>query len=362
MDAAAEIVERAGRRVPGSAEWAAEIRRALVPRFDADSSGRIDRRMEVASVPCAVWQAITSTHGTMLRALGFDDGAGYSGDRIGIDVAVRTDARSRVASCEASASPSVVRRVRPATVAARAATTPTGNYSPLDAIAGLRSLPEEEKRFAARTLLMAFYDADRSGYLDTGRELDAISCPVWGALADVFPGFAEEYGFIAGPGGARQPFRGNIVFNIAEHLAEPAFRRVTACRAGRAPPVTAAEAPAAADQELHLPASLVQFIDLETAVRIARLTQRAEPGSAAWAAVVRSTLLEEYDLDRSGVLDAAIEVEAVPCVVWSTVRATYGADLGGLGFGGTSRYLGDRIGIAGGQREAVRRRLQACGV
>jgi hypothetical protein len=76
---------------------------------------------------------------------------------------------------------------------------------------------------------------------------------------------------------------------------------------------------------------------------------------------VRSALLEEYDLDRSGVLDAAIEVEAVPCVVWSTIRSTYGADLGGLGFSGTSRYLGDRIGISGGQREVVTRRLQGCG-
>ena len=361
MDAAAEIVERAGRRVPGSAEWAAEIRRALVPRFDADSSGRIDRRMEIASVPCAVWQAITSTHATMLRSLGFDDGASFAGDRIGIDVAVRADARARVESCEASASPSVVRRLRPAAAAAGTWRTPTGNYSPLDAIAGLRSLPEEEKRFAARILLMAFYDADRSGYLDTGRELDAITCPVWGALADVFPRFAEEYGFVAGPGGVRQPFRGNIVFNIAEHLAEPAFKHVTACRAGTTPPVTAIEAPAAADQEIRLPASLVQFIDLEMAVRIARLTQRTEPGSAAWAAVVRSELLEEYDLDRSGVLDSTIEVEAVPCVVWSTIRSTYGANLSGLGFAGTNRYLGDRLGIAGGQREVVTRRLQACG-
>lgn len=359
MDAAAEIVARAGRGAPGSAEWAVEVRRGLIPRYDADSSGRIDRRMEVAMIPCAVWQAISSTHATMLRALGFDDGSNYFGDRIGIDAGVRVDARARVEACTASALPSVARRMRSRASVGRSAATPTGNYSPVDALAGLRSLPEEEKRFAARTLLMGFYDGDRSGYLDTGRELDAIPCQVWGALADVFPRFAEEYGFVAGPGGVRQPFRGNILFNIAEHLAEPTSKRVTACRDGVTPPPTRSET-SSPSEDLRLPASLVQFIDMTTAVRIAHLTQRIEPGSAAWAALIRNVLVEEYDLDGSGLLDTALEIEVVPCVVWNTVRATYGASLTALGFGGTNRYLGDRIGIAPAHREEVTRRLQAC--
>lgn len=359
MDAAAEIVAQAGKRVVGSAEWATEVRRGLVPRYDADSSGRLDRRMEIASVPCAVWQAISLTHSTMLRALGFDDGSNYVGDRIGIDAGVRVDARARIEACAALALPSVARRMRtPASVVGPAA-VPTGSYSPVDAIAGLRSLPEEEKRFAARTLLMAFYDGDRSGYLDTGRELDAIPCQVWGVLADVFPRFAEEYGFVAGPGGVRQPFRGNIAFNIAEHLAEPTSKRVTACRNGVAPPPTRSATPAAS-ADLRLPASLVQFIDMTTAVRIARLTQRVEPGSAAWAALIHSVLLEEYDLDGSGLLDATDEIDAVPCVVWNTVRASFGSSLTALGFGGTNRYLGDRLGIAAARREEVTRRLQTC--
>lgn len=359
MDAAAEIVARAGKRVAGSAEWATEVRRGLVPRYDADSSGRIDRRMEVASVPCAVWQAIASTHATMLQALGFVNGGSYMGDRIGIDAGVRVDARARIEACATLAQPSVTRRMRTPTSVGGPVAVTTGGYSPVDAIAGLRSLPEDEKRFAARTLLMAFYDGDHSGYLDTGRELDAIPCQVWGVLADVFPRFAEEYGFVAGPGGVRQPFRGNIAFNIAEHLAEPTSRRVTACRDGVTPPPTRSETPAARE-DLRLPASLVQFIDMTTAVRIAHQTQRVEPGSAAWAAIIHSVLLEEYDLDGSGMLDATDEIGAVPCVVWHTVRATFGSSLTALGFGGTNRYVGDRIGIAATQREEVTRRLQTC--
>ncbi|MFN0098431.1 MAG: hypothetical protein ACKVS7_07145 [Gemmatimonadaceae bacterium] len=362
LDAANEILERAGRRAPGSADWASDVRRLLLERFDGDASGLLDRRMEIAAVPCAVWQAIVGTHATVVRGLGFEDGAAYAGDRIGIASPVRTDARTRLEGCASGAGSSVSRRIRAAAPSAAAATVrPSGSYSPVDALVGVRAFPEEERRLAARTIMLAFYDLDRSGYLDAGLELDAITCQVWSAMSDVFPGFAEAYGFVPDPTGTRLPFRGTILLNLVEALAEPAGARITACRNGRQPPATAVATVPVTQHEVRLPAALAQYLDAGIAVRLARATLRFEPGSAGWAAAVQLVLIEEYDLDGSGLIDAADEIDAIPCIVWSTVRATHGGGLAPLGFGGTGSYFGDRIGVAARVRDQATRRLESCG-
>ena len=59
-------------------------------------------------------------------------------------------------------------------------------------------------------------------------------------------------------------------------------------------------------------------------------------------------------------LDSAAEIDAVPCVVWSTVLATYSNALAGLGFDSANQYLGDLIGVSSGQRTLAGTRILAC--
>jgi hypothetical protein len=233
--------------------------------------------------------------------------------------------------------------------------------SPAAALAGIRGVTSVENRqLAARTILLSFYDLDRSGYLDTAAELDAISCEVWMSLPVAFPNFAEEYGFLDASDVPGRQYRGSIVFNLSERLEEPAIRRFSACASGNAPPPTSADQVQGGGTVLMVPTSLREFLDTEAAARIAQASVRSEPGSASWAAAVRSVLVDRYDLDGSGAIDTGREVDEIPCVVWVTVQRTYGAVLSDLGLGGDGPYAADRIGIAVGQRARASETVSAC--
>jgi hypothetical protein len=105
---------------------------------------------------------------------------------------------------------------------------------------------------------------------------------------------------------------------------------------------------------------LKEFLDLETSAQIVQAAIAAQPGSAAWAATVRSVLINHYDLDGSGSLDQSEELDEVPCTVWSTIEATYGAPLSGVVVGNQDRFLGDELGIAFEQRSYTQSRLASC--
>ena len=105
---------------------------------------------------------------------------------------------------------------------------------------------------------------------------------------------------------------------------------------------------------------LQEFLDLLTASRIARASVGVSPGSVRWATLVQGTLLNHYDLDGSGSLDQTDEIIEVPCAVWKTIEATYGAPLADLGMGRGGEYLGDQIGVDIGQLELVGARVAAC--
>jgi hypothetical protein len=362
METAAELVRSVGSAESGSADWAAAVKSVLVEHFDQDASGLLDHAEEVDAIPCQVWQAVASTHEEFLEDLGFTGAAPYLGDRIGVAAAQRQVVPGNVRTCTRGSQPVAARRVRSnAARTAPAAARPTASPAIASTIARLSVVAVEENRqVAARTILLSSFDYDRSGYIDTADELDAMSCEVWKSLDVAFPDFASAYGFIEGAAPTEQRYRGSIIFNISARLRGPAGRRAMACLRDEVPPPTSPDEVGALAELIRVPTPLQEFLDTETAVQIARGTLRLEPGSAAWASAVRTVLLAEYDLDRSGVIDARDEIDAVPCVVWRTIEATYGSTLAGLGFAESGQYLGDRIGVAEAERIHAGHRILAC--
>lgn len=76
---------------------------ALSP-FDLDHSGRIDRRHEVAAVPCTAWRALDATARTDLGvsaavALGAGPGLRWAGGGEGIDASMRAAVRRALGRC-----------------------------------------------------------------------------------------------------------------------------------------------------------------------------------------------------------------------------------------------------------------------
>jgi len=225
---------------------------------------------------------------------------------------------------------------------------------------GLGGVPNEERRYLpAKTVLLAMFDLDRSGYVDMAAELDAIPCEVWEALDVTFPGFAQRFGFVNPT--PSNPYRGNIDFNISDRLQPSAGRRIVACQNGSTPPATSSvETDPQPNLEITIPVELREFLDLETAASIARSGTGMQPGSAAWAAMVRAVLLSNYDLDGSQSLDRAEELDEVPCLVWTTVEATYGAPLSALLLGRGEQFLGTEVGISFEQASYADALVQSC--
>jgi hypothetical protein len=102
--------------------------------------------------------------------------------------------------------------------------------------------------------------------------------------------------------------------------------------------------------------------DAHVAERIAGLP---EGGSAGWDELVRLLLLANYDVDESGAVDAATELEVISCPVWRAVDAgvrerwpaglwvTYGVIDG-------ATFIGEAIGVAPELRRALDRKLTGC--
>jgi hypothetical protein len=362
MRAAGEVVRGVGSAETGSATWAEAVKSVLLKHFDGDGSGLLDRAAELDSIPCEVWQAVAASYDTFLPDLGLVGAGPYLGDRIGIEAEHRRVVQERVGTCLRQTGPTAARRVR--SDAAPRRQTEGRRIAPSQiapALAGLSDVTaEHDRQLAARMILLSEFDVDRSGYIDTASELDAMSCEVWKALDDAFPGLAPTRGFVDDSTAPQGPFFGSIIFNISARLRVPAGRRATACLRGEEPPATDPADVEAATEVVRIPTALQEFLATETAVRIVTLTSRLEQGSAAWASAVRSVLLEEYDLDGSGMIDARAEIEAIPCVVWETVQSTYGGSLSSLGFGIKGPYLGDHIGVAEDERIQAGNRILGC--
>ncbi|MDX1493467.1 MAG: hypothetical protein R3253_05385 [Longimicrobiales bacterium] len=328
----------------------------LLGSYDLDRSGAIDRAVEIDAPTCAVWEALEEGFPDFLRQFGFDDsGEPYVGDAV-LDIAenVRGPAYRRAGAC--------LRGEVPPETDPREVAEPTSmgvlpesveRFVRLEAAgeilqrAGRLGTTSEEWAAEVRDILQKRFDRDRTGLLDRAVELRAIPCDVWQAMAATHPEYAYGMGFLAGdvyPG---------------DHLGVgPSQRQEMMARAGDC--VQATGQSVADDAAPAIPEGLSDFLDGLTAAQIGRAASAVEPGSLRWATLVQNSLVAQYDLDGSGSLDQTDEVTEIPCPVWRTIEATYGAPLSELGFGSDGEYFGDQIGITRDQRALATARIRGC--
>ena len=189
------------------------------------------------------------------------------------------------------------------------------------ALNGIAAVPDQRKRqLATRTILLGSFDLDRSGMIDSSREVDAIGCDVWSALDMSFPGFLDRFGFF----GPENEYLGGIIFSISSAVRAPMARRGRSCLAGMDPAATGPTEIASKAGAERLPESVAAFHALDAATLIVERAGAEEAGSATWAAAVARVLLDRFDADRSGSVDRIQEVDAVPCDVWKAIAATGG--------------------------------------
>lgn len=145
-----------------------------------------------------------------------------------------------------------------------------------------------------RLALLAAYDADDSGTLDTAEEVDAVACEVWTALETTVEGVLDIYGFTPDylwVGGA---------LGFAESMRAEGYAAGLRC-------LTASPEPPDAP-------------DGAVATRIRALE---EPSTYAWKLATGRLLISHYDADGSGVLDTTEEADAVACDVWEAIEDGY---------------------------------------
>ncbi|MBL8787966.1 MAG: hypothetical protein JNJ59_23935 [Deltaproteobacteria bacterium] len=186
------------------------------------------------------------------------------------------------------------------------------------------------------------HDRDRSGTLDAP-ELAAIDCAFWDALEqdvrqDLGTGFAELYGLAPG-----------FLFR-AGPLGITPERRTDAHRA------------------LMRCAAVVPRDESPTERVLAQLAAiRATTASAEWDGEVADILVASFDQNRSGLIDAPIEVVAVPCEVWvaldRAIQAERGAGLLALyGFAPGYIWVGQMLGVSEDQRDRSTDLMVDCGL
>ena len=229
------------------------------------------------------------------------------------------------------------------------------------ALSGLARVPGVRRReLAARTILLGTHDLDGSGMIDTAAELNGVPCSVWVSFEDAFPNFAQTFGFVDDEVVHEQAYLGSLAFNISERVKAGTARVIRACLSGTDPPRLLLSDIAPPPVRSAMPDRLVALLESEAAASVIMGAWTLESGSAAWAAVVRHTLLQVYDGDGSGLIDTEVEVDAISCLTWQAITATYSGFLSGLGFEGPRIYAGYRIGLDGELRHQARNNAVGC--
>ena len=319
----------------GKSPWDAAVKPILLGHYDTNGSGSLDTTEEILGIPCETFVALDARvregWGYSLRLIyGFQADKIWVGDALGFAESARSGADMRAASCEGGVA-TPVPTPAPSTggsVASQIRARPeTGGQSPWDE--------------AVMRILVAAYDANRSGLLDTATESQALSCDDWKAIDDgvkvswdygvrTIYGFAPGYIWIGSALGFSESFRTSADADLVACL-EPG----TVTSGGTDP----------ASQIRALP----------------------NGGSSEWDAAVKPILLGAYDANRSGSLDTAAEVSSIPCDVWSAmdvgVKSKYTYGIRPIyGFEDGYSWVGYAIGFS----ESVRRNgdsaLLGCGL
>jgi hypothetical protein len=198
-----------------------------------------------------------------------------------------------------------------------------------------------------KQVMVAMYDLDGSGSLDTASDVAAVECDVFKALdagtraawdgtgVRVIYGFDEPYGWVGS------------ALGFDESVRDAAANAMGRC--GVSLQKSAASTEGSGDTTAHSVANIASDSD-------------------DWSDQVKVHLLASYDVDGSGELTTATEVSAISCDVWrvmdravrsawsgSSIRVIYGFDPDYI-------WVGNTFGIDESQRELVVRALTECGV
>lgn len=175
----------------GSSEWDVAIKPLMLDGFDTNSSGAIDSAAEVALVDCGTWNALDSgvkekwDYG--LRTIyGFHADYSWVGDAIGFSEAVRAEADTALAGCTGE-DPSF------SGVAAPVVAPAAGGGG--DAAAQIKAFPDggsSEWDEKVKGVMLANFDGDKSGEINTAAEVGGVPCEVWKAMDE---GVKAKYGF-----------------------------------------------------------------------------------------------------------------------------------------------------------------------
>lgn len=324
---------------PASDAWDEVVAARLVAAFDTDADGRV-AGAELEGVPCDVLRVVDAaarvTWGSgFLEVYGVLE-ATWVADRLGF-AAQRDDALgTRATTCDVEPEPFARGVVRGSDRAARVHAVPGGGGETWDR--------------AVRSLLVDWYDADRTGAVDTDAEVASVACDVWWALDEAvrrrYPsglyltyGVAPGWFWIGGALGLDETQRGAVAA-AGEACGVPGF---------------GIDAPLPKD-----PAVVRRVLS-------ALATPEAPAGSEPWSRFVAWHLASFGDADGDGRLASRAEVEAVPCEVWQDLDAALRRDrreglLTWYGLAQGQRWRGTRLGIALDAREQADDVLRVCGL
>ncbi|HMV70373.1 MAG TPA: hypothetical protein PKA64_26260 [Myxococcota bacterium] len=191
-------------------------------------------------------------------------------------------------------------------------------------------------------MLLAAYDADRSGSIDRAAEVVGLPCAVWSELDAKVRALHHEplasiYGFDPGYVWVGQPL------GFTDAARQPGMSALRGCGlAGGGGPVAPTE--------------------------VAEAILRVPVASEAWAAQVQRVLLTAFDRNGSGDLDNRAELDAMDCRVWRTLDSAVrqqwqGTGLAWLyGFEPQAIWLGGTLGFDAPLRVPALAAIEACGL
>jgi serine/threonine protein kinase len=219
-----------------------------------------------------------------------------------------------------------------------------------------------------KPIMLKGYDSNSSGWIDSSSEVSAIPCDTWkaldeGVLQQWSYGLRTIYGYEAG-----YSWVGDAIgFN--ESIRPTADSYLFACQTmwEAGVPITSGGGlvgSTGGGGGVVAGGTVAGGGGATSAVaqQIRGLSEQG--GSSEWDDAVTPIVLKAYDTNKSGQVDTASEVQAVPCDVWKAidegvlqkwsygVRTIYGFD-GAL-------YIGDEIGFSGTVRTTADAAIQGC--
>ena len=271
----------------GSSQWDEILKTLLLTEYDMNGSGSLDSTEEVLAISCPVWNAIDTGmrnggeyNSSFVTVYGLDPELIWVGYAVGLSEDQRAFAYSAASDCLSSAP---LMSEAASDLASQILQVPNGGSSQWDEV--------------VKNLLLAEYDQNNTGTLDTQTEVQAMSCPVWQAVnqgmingGEYTTSIVSVYGFDP------ELIWVGYALGFTEDQRANAYAVATSCISG--------------EQQM-----VPQGTDLAT-----QILSLPGGGSSQWDEVVKDLLLAEYDQNNSGTLDTQTEVQTMSCPVWQAVN------------------------------------------